>query len=86
MVCQVGDATTNIGAWYESLNLAALFVLWLAGRVGFLVPGLPPVWVAAVDFAFRRQGWAAPVPRYRRGVMAKYARLVQSASEGAVTR
>jgi len=32
--------------------LAALFALWLAGRVSFLVPGLPPVWVAAVDLAF----------------------------------
>lgn len=32
--------------------LAALFVLWLAGRLGFLVPGLPPVWVAAIDLAF----------------------------------
>jgi pyruvate dehydrogenase E1 component alpha subunit len=27
VVCQVGDATTNIGAWYESLNLAALWKL-----------------------------------------------------------
>jgi pyruvate dehydrogenase E1 component alpha subunit len=27
VVCQVGDATTNIGAWYESLNLAALWDL-----------------------------------------------------------
>jgi pyruvate dehydrogenase E1 component alpha subunit len=25
--CQVGDATTNIGAWYESLNLAKLWQL-----------------------------------------------------------
>jgi pyruvate dehydrogenase E1 component alpha subunit len=27
VVCQVGDATTNIGAWYESLNLAKLHQL-----------------------------------------------------------
>src|SRR3989338_3997704 len=33
----------------------------------------------------RRLGWRAPVPRYRTGVMAKYAHLVSSASEGAVT-
>lgn len=32
--------------------LAALFVLWLSGRVSFLVPGLPPLLVAAVDLAF----------------------------------
>ena len=30
--------------------------------------------------------WTAPVPRYKTGVMAKYAKLVSSASEGAVTR
>jgi dihydroxy-acid dehydratase len=33
----------------------------------------------------RRAHWKAPVPRYQTGVMAKYARLVSSASEGAVT-
>lgn len=27
VLCQVGDATTNIGAWYESLNLAKLWQL-----------------------------------------------------------
>jgi uncharacterized protein involved in response to NO len=32
--------------------LAALFLLWLAGRVSFLVPGLPAVWVALIDLAF----------------------------------
>lgn len=32
--------------------LAALFLLWLAGRVSFLVPGLPAGLVAAVDLAF----------------------------------
>ena len=33
----------------------------------------------------RLAGWKAPAPRYERGVFAKYARLVSSASEGAVT-
>ncbi|WP_296754944.1 NnrS family protein [Thiobacillus sp.] len=32
--------------------LAALFLLWLAGRAGFLVPGLPPGLVAAIDLSF----------------------------------
>ena len=32
----------------------------------------------------RLAGWAAPPPRYKTGVMAKYARLVSSAAEGAV--
>ncbi len=33
----------------------------------------------------RLDNWTPPAPRYTRGVMAKYARLVSSASEGAVT-
>jgi dihydroxy-acid dehydratase len=33
----------------------------------------------------RLQAWKAPAPRYRTGVLAKYARLVSSASIGAVT-
>ena len=33
----------------------------------------------------RRAQWTAPAPRYATGVMAKYARLVSSASTGAVT-
>jgi len=33
----------------------------------------------------RRQAWKQPEPRYRKGVLAKYAKLVTSASEGAVT-
>jgi len=33
----------------------------------------------------RRAVWKQPEPRYRRGVLAKYAKLVTSASEGAVT-
>ena len=35
--------------------------------------------------AERRAAWQAPAPRYLGGVMAKYAALVSSASEGAVT-
>ena len=35
--------------------------------------------------ADRRSRWQAPAPRYLGGVMAKYAALVSSASEGAVT-
>jgi dihydroxy-acid dehydratase len=34
----------------------------------------------------RLRDWTAPPPRYESGVLAKYARLVSSASEGAVTR
>ncbi|HUL69528.1 MAG TPA: dihydroxy-acid dehydratase [Gemmatimonadales bacterium] len=42
--------------------------------------GLP-----ADELARRKAAWKAPVPRYTRGVLAKYARLVSSASLGAVT-
>jgi dihydroxy-acid dehydratase len=37
------------------------------------------------ELARRRQDWVRPAPRYTGGVMAKYAALVSSASEGAVT-
>jgi dihydroxy-acid dehydratase len=33
----------------------------------------------------RRALWKPPAPKYKSGVMAKYAKLVSSASEGAVT-
>jgi dihydroxy-acid dehydratase len=41
--------------------------------------------VDETELAARRDGWAPLPPRYTRGVLAKYARLVHSASEGAVT-
>jgi dihydroxy-acid dehydratase len=34
----------------------------------------------------RLKGWTDPQPRYQTGVFAKYAALVSSASEGAVTQ
>jgi dihydroxy-acid dehydratase len=37
------------------------------------------------ELARRRTAWQPPVPRYTRGVLAKYARLVSSSSLGAVT-
>jgi dihydroxy-acid dehydratase len=37
------------------------------------------------ELAERRRAWRAPAPRYTRGVLAKYARLVSSSSRGAVT-
>ena len=39
----------------------------------------------AAELESRRAAWKQPEPRYRRGVLAKYAKLVTSASEGAVT-
>jgi dihydroxy-acid dehydratase len=37
------------------------------------------------ELARRRAAWQPPVPRYMRGVMAKYVKLVSTASNGAVT-
>jgi dihydroxy-acid dehydratase len=37
------------------------------------------------ELARRRASWRAPEPRYRRGLLAKYTRLVSTASRGAVT-
>jgi dihydroxy-acid dehydratase len=41
--------------------------------------------VGAEELGRRRARWSPPPPRYRSGVFAKYAALVSSASEGAVT-
>jgi len=41
--------------------------------------------IPAKEMKARRKGWKAPKPRYTRGVLAKYAHLVTSASLGAVT-
>ena len=41
--------------------------------------------VAPAELAARREGWEPLPPRYTRGVLAKYAKLVHSAAEGAIT-
>jgi len=41
--------------------------------------------ISPEEIAKRKQDWKAPAPRYARGVMAKYANTVSSASAGAVT-
>ena len=41
--------------------------------------------VSARELAARRKKWRAPKPRYTRGLLAKYTRLVSTASKGAVT-
>jgi dihydroxy-acid dehydratase len=42
--------------------------------------------VPEAEIAARVQAYEAPAPIFRTGVMAKYAKLVSSASQGAVTR
>ena len=41
--------------------------------------------VPAVELNMRKMAWKRPAPRYFRGVRAKYAHTVTSASLGAVT-
>jgi dihydroxy-acid dehydratase len=41
--------------------------------------------VSAAELATRRAQWQAPTPRYRTGVLGKYAKLVSSSSLGALT-
>jgi dihydroxy-acid dehydratase len=41
--------------------------------------------VTAKELAARKAKWKAPKPKYKRGVLAKYAANVSSASEGAIT-
>jgi dihydroxy-acid dehydratase len=67
----------------------------LGGPIGLVEEGDPIVIdvdarrldldVPAAELEQRRGRWTAPAPHYTTGVMAKYAALVSSASEGAVT-
>jgi dihydroxy-acid dehydratase len=68
---------------------------WVGGPIAFVrdgdritIDGDAKQVTALVDDAEmtrRRKGWVRPAPRVARGVLAKYARTVGSASEGAVT-
>jgi dihydroxy-acid dehydratase len=54
--------------------------------ISFDIPGRTlRVHVDAAELAARLKDWRPLPPRYTSGVMAKYARLVSSAAEGAVT-
>ena len=41
--------------------------------------------ISNAEMALRRKNWKEPKPRYSKGVLAKYAKQVSSASLGAVT-
>src|SRR5579883_977304 len=68
---------------------------WVGGPIGLVADGDPitidadakrlSVDVPAAELEKRRAGWQKPALRVERGVLAKYARLVHSAAEGAVT-
>jgi dihydroxy-acid dehydratase len=68
---------------------------FLGGNIGILKDG-DEITIDAVnnridvnlteaEIAGRQASWVQPAPRYTRGVLAKYAKLVSTASEGAVT-
>jgi dihydroxy-acid dehydratase len=68
---------------------------WVGGPIAFLQDGdritidadnkLLTADLDDKEMTHRRQTWKQPEPREKRGVLAKYARTVRSASEGAVT-
>jgi dihydroxy-acid dehydratase len=68
---------------------------WVGGPIAFLRDGdritidadakRLEVALDEAELARRKAGWVAPPPRVARGVLAKYARCVHSASEGAIT-
>ncbi len=68
---------------------------WTGGAIGLLKDGdsvtidgdkkLLQVNVSDAELAKRKAAWVKPAVRVARGVLAKYAKLVHSASEGAVT-
>lgn len=68
---------------------------WVGGTIALVKDGDPitidgdakklTLNVPEAEIASRRAAWVAPALRVERGVLAKYAKLVKSASEGAVT-
>jgi dihydroxy-acid dehydratase len=68
---------------------------WVGGPIAFVKEGdritidadakTLSVDLTDAELAHRRTGWVRPLPRVAHGVLAKYARTVRSASEGAVT-
>ena len=70
-----GFLLTAVPSWtgagpLRGFRLAALFALWLAGRVALLVPAVPPLLAGLVDLAFLPALAAAVVP----GILARNAR------------
>ena len=66
VVCQLGDATTNIGAWHESLNLAAIWKLPIVYVVVNNQLGMgTPVDKASGEPELYRRGAAYRIPGVR---------------------
>ncbi len=70
----------------EAANGGPIAVVRDGDTISFDIKGRRlDVEISDAEIRSRLSQWKSPPPRYTRGVMAKYARLVSSASEGAVT-
>ncbi|MBI4367870.1 MAG: dihydroxy-acid dehydratase, partial [Candidatus Omnitrophica bacterium] len=70
----------------EAVDRGPIAILKNGDRVTFDIPKRRlDVSLSKEEIAERFKSWKPPKPRYARGVMAKYAKLVSSASKGAVT-
>ena len=70
----------------EAVDRGAIAILKNGDLITFDIPKRKlEVNLSKAEIAKRFKTWKAPKPRYTRGVMAKYAKLVSSASYGAVT-
>lgn len=70
----------------EAVDRGAIAILKNGDLITFDIPKRKlDVNLSKAEIAKRFKTWKAPKPRYTRGVMAKYAKLVSSASYGAVT-
>ena len=81
MAFGVRSDPTLSGEMLAQVGLADTFAL----TYGPVVAGSLTLEVPAKQLAARRKKWRAPKSRYPKGVLAKYAKLVSSASLGAVT-
>ena len=84
-------------SWKSPIGFPNCFrsAAYVGGPIAFVREGDPIVFdvdarrldldVPEAVLAERRAGWKPPAPRYATGVLAKYATLVSSASEGAIT-
>ena len=81
-----GDPPSLEGLAVEDGDEAFVLVLLLVGTRFDAESQELRVELSDDELAERLRDWRAPEPRYKTGVLAKYAALVSSASEGAITR
>ena len=70
----------------EAVDCGPIAILKNGDQVTFDIPKRQlSVALSSAEIKKRFKTWKSPKPRYTTGVMAKYAKLVSSASKGAVT-